>query len=280
MSVESPKTPYAVTIRYVVMSILNRLNDYSLNNYKRLTQIAIEGFTEDMSMYHIDAGIEVVYLHMSLAKTVPLPSDFVSHIRIGVPINGKLRVLTENSKILFPRTFYGSVIGGQFVADTGEAVGNTDSGDIEETGGVILFSDHYRNGQFIGGLYGLPGGVDDAYYRIDKELRQIIFSGSVPRSEIVLEYVSSGLKTDGTSLIPRECVAPLRNYVMWQMMSGELTGAISKGQVQARTSVHEVARLKQEYDESIAALRSFENSFTADEYRKMVLSTSGQHPKR
>jgi len=47
MSIESPKIPAVVTVRYVVMSVLNRLQDYSMKQYLRLTQIAIEGFSED-----------------------------------------------------------------------------------------------------------------------------------------------------------------------------------------------------------------------------------------
>ena len=75
MSNTVPKTPGLVTIRYVVMSILNRLQDYSLKQYKRLCQIAIEGYTEELSTYHLATNVEVVYLHMSTAKTVDMPAD-------------------------------------------------------------------------------------------------------------------------------------------------------------------------------------------------------------
>lgn len=259
MSTAVPKEPGLTTIRYVVMSVLNRLQDYSLKQYKRLIQIAIEGFSEETAMFHIGAGSEVVYLHMSAAKTVNLPADYVDFIKVGVPINGKLRVMTRHDNILFPRTF----------DDTGEAVGNTDGDDSEGVSNCIFFSDHFRGGQFVGGLYGLPGGIDTAYFRIDRENRQIVFSGEVDRSEIVLEYISKGLKPDGSSLIPHEAVAPLRNYVLWQMVENDF-----------RVAYNEKARRKQEYEESVEALRSFTNSFTADEYRRMLYSTFRQTPKR
>ena len=44
MSLDVPKTPGLVTIRYIVMSILNRMEDYTMKKYKRLVQIAIEGY--------------------------------------------------------------------------------------------------------------------------------------------------------------------------------------------------------------------------------------------
>lgn len=221
MSVISPKTEGLVTIRYVVMQVLNRIQDYSMRQYKRLIQIAIEGMTE-LQLFHTEEGLEVVYLHMSAAKTVELPADFVDFVKVGYPLNGKLRVITRNDNILLPRTFYGSIIGGEFVADTGEAIGNTSYGGMiggefvadTEDMNQIFFADHFRNGQFIGGLYGLPGGADQAYYRIDRENRQIVFSGSTPRSEIVLEYISSGLKTDGSSMIPRGCSATSYLHLM------------------------------------------------------------------
>jgi hypothetical protein len=263
MSTAIPKNPSLVSVRYVVMSILNRLQDYTMKSYKRLCQICIEGFTEEFSLYHIGNSIEVVYLHMSTAKTVALPPDFVDYLKIGVPVEGKLRVITRNDSILLPRVF----------DDTGEAIGNyygtaigTDDSDLS---GVVFFSDHFRSGQFVGGLYGLSGGIDDAYYRIDYENRQIVFSGSTPRSEIVLEYIGTSLKPDGSSLIPREVVAPLRAYVLWQMVADD-----------QRVALNEKERRKREFTELTEALRFFKSSFTAEEYKRVIYQSYSQSPKR
>jgi hypothetical protein len=259
MSTLVPKTYGMVTLRYVVLSALNRLGDFSYKQYKRLLQICTEGMTE-LSLWHLDS-IEIVYLHMSVAKTVNLPADFVDYLKIGVPINGKIRVLTNKESILLPRLF-----------DTGESVGNTDEGtSADDTSGYIFFGDHYRNGVFTGGLFGLPGGLDDCYYRIDRERRQIVFSGSTPRSEIVLEYISSGVRLDGATTVPREAVPALRTYIMWQMLEGTPRN---------RLDLAEMARRKQEYEEAVAALRSFQQTFTAEEYKKAIWSTSRQSPKR
>jgi hypothetical protein len=254
-----PKTNALVTIRYIVMSTLNRLNEYSMKSYKRMCQICIEGFSEDMAMFHIGNSLEVVYLHMSVAKTVNLPADFIDYTKIGYPINGKLKVITKHDQLLLPRVF----------DDTGVAIGNTTTTTADSSMNPIFFSDHFRNGIWVGGLYGMPGGVDDAYYRIDMERRQIIFGGSTPRSEIVLEYISTGLKPAGGSLIPRECVAPLRNYILWQRVEND-----------PRVAMNEKQRRKGEYEESVEAMRSFKNAFTKDEYLQMIYSTSKQAPRR
>ncbi len=262
MSTASPKLPALVTIRYVVMSLLNRLNDYSLKQYMRLTQIAIEGISEDLSIYHSPvAGSEVVYLHMSAAKTVALPADYVDFLRLGYPVNGKLRVITKHDNLLLPRTF----------DDTGEAIGNTTVTDTDDGTSLapVYFSEHYHSGQYVGGLYGLPGGIDGCYYRFDMENRQIVFSGSTPRSEIVLEYISSGLKADGSSLISRELVAPLRNYVLWQ-----------KDWNDSRVPMNMKLMAKKEYEESVEALRSLKLTPTMDEYLREIYASATQSPKR
>jgi len=254
MSNTTPKTAATTTIEYVVMSVLNRLRDYSMRDYSFLEQIAIEGYT-DLNLWHLD-NIEVVYLRMSSAKTVDLPSDFVDWCKIGIPVQGKLRVLTNNKNILLPRKF----------AD-GEDVGNTD--DENGTSTALFFTDHYSNGQFVGGLYGLPGGIDNAYYRIDREKRTIVFSGSLPKGKIVLEYISSGVNLTGTTIIPREAIPALRAYLLWQLIEND-----------SKKSLSEKERKKQQYEEAVEALRFFQTAFTADEYKRMLYRSVKQTPKR
>lgn len=259
MSNISPKSSGLVTPRYIVMSVLNRLNTYDFKSYKRLMQICLEGFSE-LNLFHISAGLEVIYSHMSLAKTVSLPADYINWNRVGFPINGKLRVITNRDNILLPRIY----------DDTSAVVGNADEGnEIGSISNGIYFSPHFHNGRYIGALYGLPGGIDQAYFRIDIENRQIVFSGSTPRSEIVLEYTSSGLKTDGSSLIPREAVPALRTYILW-----------AKDENDPRIAYNAKERLKRVHEEEVEALRSFTNSFTAEEYLRMYYSTVHQAPKR
>jgi len=254
MSNEVKKTLGTTTIKYVVMSVLNRLRDYSMRHYSFLEQLCIEGYT-DLSLWHLD-NIEVVYLRMSEAKTVDLPPDFIDWLKIGVPVAGKLRVLTNHKAILLPRKF-----------EDGEEVGNTD--DVASTSDAIYFQSHYRNGQFVGGLYGLPGSIDQAYYRFDREERTIVFSGSIPRSEVVLEYISSGVSLSGTTIIPREAVPALRAYLMWQLIEND-----------SKVSPTEKERKKSQYEEQLNALDFFQHTFTKDEYKRHVARNARQTVKR
>lgn len=254
MSFESKKTKGTTTISAVVASVLNRLRDYSMRNWSFFEQVVIEGYTE-LNLWHLN-NIEVVYLRMSEAKAVSLPCDFVDWTKIGIPINGKLRVITNHKQILLPRTF-----------EDGETVGNTDSGEKSDVN--IYFIDHVRSDQYQGGLYGVPGGVDQVYYRFDRERRQIVFSGSAPRSEIVLEYISSGVNLEGGTVIPIEAVPALRAYALWQNVEND-----------SKTPMGEKMRKKQQWEEEVEKVRFFQSAFTKDEYLRNAYKYARQSPKR
>lgn len=115
----------------------------------------------------------------------------------------------------------------------------------------------------------MSGGVDDAYYRFDREMGTIVFTGSVTRSQIVLEYISSGVKAIGSTMIPIECEPALRTYVLWQRIEYD-----------TRTPLSEKQRRKNDHEEEIEALRSFQSIFTREEYKRMLAKTYRQTPKR
>jgi hypothetical protein len=196
---------------------------------------------------------------MSLAKTASYPTDFVTETKVGIPIAGKLHLIPSHDGLLLPRTF----------DDTLEAVGNADDDQATTLSGGIYFCSHWRNGAYIGGLYGLSGGVADAYYRIDREQKQIVFGGSTPRSEFVLEYMSNGVKESGGAIVPREAIPALRSYLIWQDAEND-----------PRVAYNEKERKKRIHEEEVEAMRSFQNAFTADEYLQLVRRNTHQSIKR
>lgn len=253
MSVAVPKTAGIVNIRYVVMSVLNRLNDYSMRNYRKIAQLVIEGFT-DLNLFHT-TNIEVEYLYMDENKLVSVPSDFIDWIKVGYPNNGKLVTITKNDYMLLPREF----------AD-GKDVGNLDAINVNQ---ATFFASHFKNGKFVAGLYGLRGGVNRAYFRYDEERRQFAFTGDTPSSEVVLEYVSSGVKLSGSTAIPREAVKALISWTMWQLVEYDTTMAMNERE-----------RRKKTYYEDVEELRTFKFTPTKDEYRDALYKTIKQTPKR
>ena len=253
MSLENPKTAGFVTIRYVVMSILNRLKDYSMKDYRYLAQLVIEGFS-DLNMYHL-SNVEVVYLYMDEAKTVSVPADFIDWLKVGIPISGKLHVLTRKQNMLKPRVF-----------PDGAAVGHTDE---EDNAIGAYFTDHFRDGIYVSGLYGLTGGFNMGYYDYDREKRQFIFSGTIPRSEVVLEYISTGVKLTGSTVIPRQALDPLQRYVFWQRQVEDPRVPLSTKQYKEDL-----------YDRAVQKLVNFESTPTMDEYKDALYRKIKQTVKR
>lgn len=253
MSLENPKTSAFITIRYVVMSILNRLRDYTMKDYRYLAQLVIEGFS-DLNMYHL-SNVEVVYLYMDEAKTVTVPADFIDWLKVGIPVNGKLHVLTRSKKMLKPRVF-----------PDGANVGHTDEG-VSVVG--AYFTDHFHEGIYITGLYGLTGGFNIGYYDYDRENRQFIFSGSIPRSEIVLEYISTGVKLTGSTVIPRQALDPLQRYVFWQRQVDDPRVPLSTKQYKEDL-----------YDRAVQKLVDFESTPTMEEYKDALYRKIKQTVKR
>lgn len=253
MSLDQAKTSGLVNLNYVVMSYLLRANDFTMRNYKKFLQLVIDGY-RDMNLYSV-TNIEVQYLLMDENKTVDVPDDFIDYTKIGIPKNGKLVVLTRDKTILLPRSF-----------EDGTEVGNVDATRVNLG---FYFADHFRNGRYVGGLYGMTGGFNQAYYRYDKELRQIIFTGDIPQSQIVLEYVSSGIKLSGTTLIPVQYVAALRAYVAWQQVEFDMKVPLSIKE-----------RRERQYIDECEAVKFMEHAPTKEELRDYIYRTFRQTPKR
>lgn len=245
------------TLSYVIKSVMNRLKEYNTKNYEYYMQLAVEGLKE-LNIYDNAKNIEVAYLTMDAMNTVALPVDFIDYSKIGIVINGQVWTLTVNEKIALPR-----------LEKCGEKIGNIAAGSPNDTYEGYVWADHFKDGQYVGGLYGVGGGFNMAYYRVDESKRRIIFNGSVPKGEIVLEYISSGIKKRGGTMIREIFIEPLRRWVLWQRVEHD-----------NRVPLAEKDRKERQFYEAVEKTRGFENSFTADEYRDMLYSTTYQAPKR
>lgn len=253
------KTSGLATLDYVVNSCFNQLGDYTQRNYDQYLQFAIEGFGQ-LNLFHIST-IKVAHLAMNDAKVVSLPPDFIDYTKVAVCINGRLWTLSLNNNMCLPRAEVCGVPVREIIT--------TPSNSLVLPEGGYYFADHYYNGRFVQNLYGLGGGFNMAYFRIDKERRNIVFSGSIPNDEVVLEYISTGVSKHSTTLIPYQAVAALRAYIQWQRI--EFNENFSESAKE---------RKKKQYEEECLALTCFETKFTMDEYLDMTYRNTKQSPKR
>jgi hypothetical protein len=245
-----------VTLNTVVKSFMNQRNEQGIVNFERYLQMAIEGFAE-IKLFNLNS-IEVAYLPVDPdTKIAKLPSDFLQMTKIGINVCGKIWTLTLNNDIAIPRP-----------ETICAATPDTCDSYSDSVVGGYYFADHFRNGQYISALFGLGGGFNEAYYKIDEDNGRILFDGCIRNDEVVLEYISSGVKAGGTP-INRKAVPAIRAYLHW--VTAEYDN---------RIPMNEKIRKEQLYNQELMALTRLENSFTYDEFLDSYYSTLSQTIKR
>lgn len=247
-----------ITIETVVAYILDELNmsERYAEMAERVANFVIRGFT-DMNMFHL-TNIQVEYLKVGQDNTVNLPDDYIDYRKIGIEVNGRVWTLTLNDNIALPRAM-----------KCGEDIRKVISSPNPSQFGLnfgYYFPDHVRNGRYIGGLYGVGGGFNLAYCRIDKERRQIVLDGRVPKCEVVLEYVSTGVSMSRQTIIPRIALEPLIAFGIWKMTPFDRIG--------------QKEAAKNDYIMEVEKMRALENAMTADEFRDVLYSSFYAAPKR
>lgn len=242
-------------IRYVVMSVLQDMRIYSMNEYRDLVQVVING-VRHMRLYH-QASIEVAYLKRDAHGKIRFPKGYVDYIKIGVLINGNVWNLSVNDDMAINRG-----------EKCGIDVRQIQRGDPID---LSLFStynypSHFRGTTFISTLYGLSGGFNFGYYKVDNTARTIQIDGNILNDEIILEYKSTGISA--STIIRAENIEPLKLWTHWQRIEYD---------PRERDSVKE--RRKNQFIDSIGMMRDFENAFTMQEILDDAWSSRKQTPK-
>jgi hypothetical protein len=248
--------PAAVTLRYCVMNAIFRTKDHSMNEYMECMQYAID-CVRDMRLYN-EASIEVAYLIPNEAGIVEFPADAIDYTKIGIEIRGQLYNLTVNDNMVLNRA-----------QKCGEDLRQMQQGYgfPASISSGYFYAPHFRGGAYYPSLYGVGGGFNTAYYRVDEKMRQIQFNGFIPRNEIIMEYKSTGLSA-GTIVTP-QLIPVIRTYILWQRIEND-----------PRVSISEKQRKQDQYDQEVMKLRDYNNNFTLQEYLDMYYSTLKQGIKR
>lgn len=247
-----------VTLSYIVRNMQNETEDYSEKNYKRLLQIVIDGIRE-MRLYHQPA-IQVLYFELPDSGILPFPSDYIDWVKIAIPVQGQMITLSVNNGMVLNRA--------QVCAEDIRTMNRNNS--FNTVGDGYFFAPHYNGGDFVGGLYGVGGGFNTAYFKVDKTAQQIQFEGVIPAIAegkiVVMEYKSTGISA-GT-VVAAEMIEPLKRWAIW------------------RSSMHKAdvaMNLKQMYEEdyykAVRRLRAFNNRFSLSQYMDVLYRSKKQSPK-
>lgn len=258
---ETPKKSGLVTIGYCVARYMNEVGNYDPkpNQTKRFTQWAIDAFLDlNIMQPH---STKIAYLSLNEGMNAELPSDYVRYCKIGVNVGGRWHTLTYDESMI-PST--------EFQNGTPTPVDKIQKGSHTNVfSDGLFFSDHYASGQFIGGFYTQPGGFNSTYYKVDRERGVISLSNKINCRELILEYVSTGINTHTSVIVPIEAVPVIIAY-MHMVWAKNTPNVPMNKQIQR----------DQDYQDAYNKLLTQRTIFTADEYLDMVYSTSHQGVKR
>ena len=139
----------------------------------------------DLKLFH-DKTLRRVLVDMDSNYIVDIPGDLLSFVRIGIPINGRLHTFTEDNELLA-------------IATTDPEYSWEDAVDEKST---ISF--------------GTRGGKNTDYFNIDWENSRIVFNSPSVRTEVILEYVSSGIDLTAETSIPVIAKMAMIAYIVWR----------------------------------------------------------------
>jgi hypothetical protein len=259
MSLETLKTAGFVNLSYCVNMFLVDREDFSERLREKATQYAIK----ILSNYNLfqSRNIEVAYLAMDSNGIVSLSSltDYVDYTKIGIIIRGKLWILSVNEKIALRRD----------EMTESEALEIFNGNQREDVYEGYYFAGHYYNGIYLDTLYGYGGGFAKSYFRYDNENREFQFDTAVPNTKVVIEYLSSGVKLTGATVIP----LTLTDYITFGIHErfAFFDKTLTRG---------ERADFKQRFLEEENLATDFEFRFDLNKYLDMSYASQHQGAKR
>jgi hypothetical protein len=180
------------TLKEVVMNVLSGMGTKAnMQYYFPFMQYAIRGYKK-LNLFHLPMP-KVAYLPMSDIGTITLPADYLSFLALGIPYKGRLWTFTKDQGLINPDS-----------ESCGVQATDTDSGE-----GIVKGD----TGSLTG--YGLQGGVNEYYYKIDLPNNRIIINGLTTET-VTLVYISTGISMSEETMIPKIAEEALISYVHWQ----------------------------------------------------------------
>ncbi len=159
---------------------------------------------------------KVVQLVIDDADRCALPTDYIQYTKIALMMNGRLFSLALNSNLAIQPVF--NNCGEPVINQTSYLQNPNISIGLGYVGTPFMVGDTQRNGEFIGRLFGV--GSDNnpyGYYRIDKEMGQIVFSGLVQTTDIIMEYIADINSINNDFVVHPYCIEALKAWIEWKL---------------------------------------------------------------
>lgn len=212
------------TLAYVVDSCLADINETEGMRFMQFLKWAIDGYRK-LNLSSLLPNIKSVMLDVDPStNTAKLPIDFIDYTKIGLCVNGVILNLDMHDELCLHD--YATSVCGCTDSDINTAIENVNS-NVIGSGGYAWVGDtwfypyyqHYHNGQFTAGYYGLGAGFGKTGYRINRELNCIQLNSNIQSGKILLEYKSSGLDATGNAIVPQTALLALQAWVHYRRLT-------------------------------------------------------------
>lgn len=184
---------------YCVSAVQLDREDYSSSSTQKYLQYAIWAY-KYLLKFSVAQSVDVFYGTPNAVGIIQLPDDFEYYTKVAIQLGGRYVTLTLNPDLPWNNRTNGC----------GDDVNDNLYGEIPSTTALLdaaystygygyTFAPHFRNGNYVGEMYGIGGGISPAgTFNIDYKLSQIQLS-NIPLAPIVVEYVSN--QVSGATLI-------------------------------------------------------------------------------
>ena len=180
-------------------------HNLSLHYYLRMLNYAISGLRE--LSFDMPLNIKEVRLPVTSYNAVIVPSDYVDALVVADEYNGRLRAFVNNDAL---NTLYKFDDQGQIVPYT-----RNEDEEINIDFYYVYGAEGVNNhGEYIGANYGYVGGKTFGYKYSDVR-KEIQFDIDIDSTEIVLQYVSTGVSISSANLVhayAQECLKAWMEY--------------------------------------------------------------------
>lgn len=204
------------TLAYPLALVQMDREDYTTHQKQRYLQYIILAYRK--MKLHGQLNVSVAYLTPNAVLNSVLPGDYVNWTKVGFMLCGKLITLSVNNDLIMEDRY--DECGDEYSSALTCASDECNSIEVLSGiwGGTFEFASHYRGNNFVGEMYGAGGGWNNAgYFNVNKQLGLIQFSPEVPRTEIVLEYISDASDANINTVIPTEMADVLRHHAHWEL---------------------------------------------------------------
>jgi len=202
--VQQNKMRGVVSLDSIVRSYLMDIGA-GLERYEQGKHWCLEGYRK--FHFSIAKEIKTVKLPLTAWKAIQLPIDFVDWAMIGVVVNNKIEVMTNDNRISLYHPDEDPLDG-----DPDDRTATTDDQS------TYYFYNTTSRGEDAGQLYGLT--VKDnqvGYWKMNKERREIQFSPHVDGdTEIYLEYIADGYDPCEKTMVNVYAARLIKLFIHWQ----------------------------------------------------------------